>query len=200
VRREGGVDKSGIRQALLTARRQLEPGPRRSADGAIRAALVDLIRTHGTAVVTAYAPMAGEPGGEELLDELVSALPPGGRLLLPLLRGDLDLDWAGYAGPDDLGPPAPRMREPLTAPLGVAAISWADLVLVPAVAVDRTGVRLGRGGGSFDRALHRVSPETLIVALLYDGEFVESLPVEEHDVPVLAVITPSGGLRHVGHS
>jgi 5-formyltetrahydrofolate cyclo-ligase len=65
-------------------------------------------------------------------------------------------------------------------------------VVVPALAVDRRGVRLGRGGGSYDRALTRAAG--LTVALLYDGETVEELPAEEHDVPVKAVVTPSGGL------
>jgi 5-formyltetrahydrofolate cyclo-ligase len=68
------------------------------------------------------------------------------------------------------------------------------MVVVPAVAVDARGVRLGRGGGSYDRALARVAPDTLVVALLHDGEVVEELPYEPHDRRVDAVITPSGGL------
>jgi len=56
-------------------------------------------------------------------------------------------------------------------------------------------VRLGRGGGSYDRALARLGPGTLIVAALYDGEFVSALPFEDHDVPVHAVVTPSGLTR-----
>jgi 5-formyltetrahydrofolate cyclo-ligase len=65
-------------------------------------------------------------------------------------------------------------------------------VLVPALAVDRHGNRLGRGGGSYDRALARATG--LTVAVLYDGELVDLLPVEPHDVPVNAVVTPRSGL------
>lgn len=64
---------------------------------------------------------------------------------------------------------------------------------MPAVAVDRTGLRLGRGGGSYDRALARVGPAILTVALLYDGELVSRLPAEPHDQRVRAAVTPSGG-------
>ncbi|MBM0260688.1 5-formyltetrahydrofolate cyclo-ligase, partial [Micromonospora sp. 4G55] len=79
--------------------------------------------------------------------------------------------------------------------LGRAAIGEAELVVVPALAVDHRGLRLGRGGGSYDRALARVPGRVLIVALLHDGELVEALPAQPHDRPVHAVITPSGGLR-----
>ncbi|MFB6395191.1 5-formyltetrahydrofolate cyclo-ligase, partial [Polymorphospora sp. 2-325] len=78
---------------------------------------------------------------------------------------------------------------------GPAAVGAADLVVVPAVAVDRRGLRLGRGGGSYDRALARVAPATLTVALLHDGELLDAVPAEEHDRPVHAVITPSGVRR-----
>jgi 5-formyltetrahydrofolate cyclo-ligase len=65
-------------------------------------------------------------------------------------------------------------------------------VLVPALLVDRRGNRLGRGGGSYDRALVRATG--LTVALLHDGELVEELPAEAHDVPVRAAATPSQGV------
>jgi 5-formyltetrahydrofolate cyclo-ligase len=55
-------------------------------------------------------------------------------------------------------------------------------------------VRLGRGGGSYDRALSRIRPNALVVALLYDGELVETLPAEPHDRRVTAVILPGYGL------
>src|SRR5437773_10951831 len=103
---------------------------RAAADAALRAALADLIHTRAPAVVTGYAPMPGEPGGDGLLDAVVAALPPGGRLLLPVLRDDLDLDWAGYATAADLGPPAPRVREPLGSRVGADAIGEAGVVLV----------------------------------------------------------------------
>ena len=61
------------------------------------------------------------------------------------------------------------------------AVTRADLVLVPALAVDRGGVRLGRGGGSYDRALARVGPQVPTIALLYDGELLDKVPADGHD-------------------
>jgi 5-formyltetrahydrofolate cyclo-ligase len=68
-------------------------------------------------------------------------------------------------------------------------------VIVPALAVDRRGVRLGRGGGSYDRALSRVPVGTPIVAALYDGELLDALPADPHDVRVTGVATPAGLVR-----
>ena len=69
-------------------------------------------------------------------------------MLLPVLRPDGDLDWASYEGPDSLRPGPRGLTEPAEPPRGPGAIASADLVLVPALAVDHSGLRLGRGGGS----------------------------------------------------
>jgi 5-formyltetrahydrofolate cyclo-ligase len=78
--------------------------------------------------------------------------------------------------------------------LGVGAIVDADAVLVPALAVALDGTRLGRGGGSYDRALARRRPGCPAVALLFDGEVVAALPHDSWDAPVDGVITPAGWL------
>jgi 5-formyltetrahydrofolate cyclo-ligase len=113
-------------------------------------------------------------------------------VLLPVLQPDGALDWARYTGELTDGPRG--LREPTGPRLGQAAVAGADAVVVPAVAVDRRGVRLGRGGGSYDRALARVAPGVSVTALLYDGELVDLLPAEPHDRHVGAVVTP-GGVR-----
>jgi len=163
----------------------------------VQADVTDLVRRQGLRRVTAYVPVGSEPGGSDLPDVIVAALAPGGELLLPVLRPDLDLDWATYAGPESLVAAGRGMREPTGPRLGPAAVATAHLVVVPALAVDRRGVRLGRGGGSYDRALARVSPEALTVALLHDGELLDAVPAQFHDRPVQAVITPTGGLHRL---
>lgn len=147
----------------------------------------------GGRVVAAYVPVGPEPGGPQLPDALQDLLDPEDRLLLPVLRPDLDVDWAAYAGA--LVPGSRGLREPPGPRLGPAAVVGASLLVVPAVAVDRQGVRLGRGGGSYDRVLARTGPDTPTVALLHDGElWLGDLPAAPHDRGVAAAITPADGL------
>ncbi len=182
-------EKRSLRRTMLSARAALDPAQRAADDAAIVAATRLIIR--GAACVAAYVPLPGEPGGPTLPDALASELPPQG-LLLPSLLPDLDLDWIAYGG--TLAPATAKttLREPSGHRLGVQAITAAEIVLVPAVAVDASGARLGRGGGSYDRALARVRPSTPIIALLYRGEIVPALPVEDHDRRVTAALTPDG--------
>jgi 5-formyltetrahydrofolate cyclo-ligase len=70
--------------------------------------------------------------------------------------------------------------------------------VVPALAVDHRGARLGRGGGYYDRALSHARPDATLVAVLFDDELVDHLPAEPHDRPVDAVVTPSAGWQAVG--
>ncbi len=134
-------------------------------------------------VVTGYAPLTGEPGGPGLLATLAAH---AGRVLLPVLRPDNDLDWAEYRG--ELVPGPRGLAEPPGPRLGVAAIGTARVILVPALAVDTGAVRLGRGGGSYDRALRRVAPDATVLALLYPGELVDHVPAATHDRRVHGVV------------
>lgn len=113
--------------------------------------------------------------------------------LLPVLLEDGQLDWSAFDGTLAAGPRG--VHEPTGDRLGVEALAGCDLVLVPALLVDRTGCRLGRGGGSYDRAL--VHAPGLTVALVLDDELVEEVPCEAHDVTVRAVATPSRGIVHL---
>lgn len=187
--------KRELRATMLAARRALTPAALAEADAALTGRLPELVAPGAALTVCAYVPMAGEPGGPELPDRLAAA-PGVARVLLPVLRPDRDLDWAAYAGPESLAPAAYGLREPTGPRLGVTGITTADLVLVPAVAVDRRGTRLGRGGGSYDRVLARVPHGIPVIALLYDGELLDAVPAEVHDQRVSGVLMPSG-LRRI---
>ncbi|MEU8005812.1 5-formyltetrahydrofolate cyclo-ligase [Catellatospora sp. NPDC049111] len=187
--------KRELRAAVLAARRALTPAALDEADTALAARLPELVARGAALTVCAYVPMVGEPGGPGLPDRL-AATPGVARVLLPVLRPDRDLDWAAYAGPESLVPAAFGLREPTGPRLGVTGITTADLVLVPAVAVDRSGTRLGRGGGSYDRALARVRGGVPVIALLYDGELLDGIPAEAHDQRVHGALMPSG-LRRI---
>jgi 5-formyltetrahydrofolate cyclo-ligase len=186
--------KIAVRDRLLTARNRRPIAEVGVAARALAEQLLATVDVRRAATVAAYVSMNGEPGTGPLLDGLRAA---GKRVILPLLLPDGDLDWAVYRDPGDLAPARFGLLEPTGEPLGVDAIATADVVIVPALAVSPTGVRLGRGGGSYDRALGRVPVGTFTCALLYDGEVGLDIPVEPHDRPVGYVSTPSG-LRRLG--
>ncbi|GAA2707717.1 5-formyltetrahydrofolate cyclo-ligase [Actinoplanes palleronii] len=185
-------NKITLRRHLLTARRSLPDDIRIAAATQLHDQTLTFVRRSAPSTVAAYVPSGSEPGGADLPRLLRGALAPGGRLLLPVLLPDDDLDWAEFTGP--LAPGRRGLSEPPGPRLGPDAIRSADLILVPALAVSREGLRLGRGGGSYDRALSRLpDPGPMVIALLHDGETLDVVPAEPHDRPVHGVITPSGG-------
>lgn len=172
------AEKLRVRAQLTAARAARPPERIRAARDAIRVAVLAECTTRGWRCVAAYEPLRTEPGSQELLAGLAAL---GVRVLVPVLLPDRDLDWSQWSPGE--APPVP---------LGVDAIAQADAVLVPALAVARDGTRLGRGGGSYDRALRRVADGVTVAALLYDDEVLDALPCDEWDHPVCAVVTPSG--------
>jgi len=184
-------EKAVLRARLLAARAEL-PADRRAADGrAIRDALLGRPEVQMAGTVAVYYSVGTEPDTRGLVFALWKR---GSYVLLPLLRPDEDLDWASYEGPESLVPGPRGLLEPGEPPRGPGAVARADVVLAPALAVDRAGNRLGRGGGSYDRALARVGPLVPLIALVYDGELVDRVPAEPHDVRVRAVVSPASGM------
>lgn len=172
-----GADKQDLRAEFLQERRTLTPEAIEAARAAVRSAVLRQCAAAGWSTVAGYLPLRTEPGSHELLAELVRH---GVRVLVPVTLQDRDLDWVALPGDE---------------PLSVEAIGTADAVLVPALAVAADGTRLGRGGGSYDRALSRVRAGVPVAALLYDSEVVSYLPRDEWDVPVTAYVTPASGWR-----
>ena len=174
--------KATVRRHLLAGRRSREA----TADGPALATRVLALLERSPATVCAYVATAGEPPTADLLDRLLAG---GHRVLLPVLLPDLDLDWAALAAGEDLVPGRLGLREPPGPRLGPDAVALADLLVCPGLAGDRTGARLGRGGGSYDRALARTSARSVL--LLHDHEVLDSVPAEAHDRPVDVIVTPT---------
>ena len=166
--------KAELRDEIHAERRALTREQLADARAAIRRHVLGRVTAD---CVAAYEPLRTEPGSTELLHALAER---GVRVLVPITLNDRDLDWRDWR-PEGGGPP-----------LGRDAIAAAGLVVVPALAVDHTGTRLGRGGGSYDRALRRVTPGARTAALLFDGEVYPELPADPWDVPVAAAVTPAG--------
>lgn len=191
-----GPDKRALRRALLAARGRLTADDVREAGRALARRALELPELAGARTVAAYVSVGAEPGTHALLDALHAR---GVRVLLPALMPDNDLDWGLYGGEGSLarvrhGGGRMELFEPAEPLLGQDAVTGANAVLLPGLAVDRLGLRLGRGGGSYDRVLarlERADAHPALVVLLYDPEVVERLPAEPHDRPVRAAVTPS---------
>jgi 5-formyltetrahydrofolate cyclo-ligase len=179
--------KTALRDRLLTDRRRLSLLEVGEAARAIAEHLLAATEVRRSATLAAYVSVGKEPGTGPLLDALLAS---GRRVILPVLLRDNDLDWAVHTGP--LRSAGRGLLEPTGPTLGLEAVASADVVLTPGLAVDRRGMRLGRGGGSYDRALGRVPVGTLTCTLLYDSELVDEVPAAAHDRPVTAAATPGG--------
>lgn len=187
--------KTAVRDRLLTVRNRRSLVDVGVAARSLAEHLLATSEVRRAATVAAYVSVNGEPGTGPLLDGLKAA---GKRVILPVVLPGNDLDWAVYEGPDSLTSARFGLLEPAGERLGLEAIATADVVLVPGLAVSPTGMRLGRGGGCYDRALGRVPVGTFTCVLLYDDEVGVDVPVEPHDRPVLFAATPAGvqRLRH----
>ena len=184
---EPGAAKSAAREHHLTRRLQRSVAERSAAAAAITTALLRGLA--GARTFAAYVPDVDEPGHGRLPAAFTQL---GARVLLPVVPTEgRQLGWAVDTG--RLAPGRFGLLEPMGPRLGPTAIGTADVVVVPALAVARDGVRLGRGGGYYDRALQHVRADAVLVALLFDEELVDELPAEPHDRRVTAVVTPSGG-------
>jgi len=172
------LDKASLRAQVKAGRAAMTDVQRESA----RDQILDAVRTQlrrmslrAGSRIAAFLPMRTEPMPASLLEAFAVA---GHQVIVPVRLDDNDLDWREWGTSGEL--------------LGVSAIAAAALVLVPAFAVDPAGRRLGRGGGSYDRALARVAPDVPVVAVLFDAEFVPEVPVDAWDRRVSAIVTPAG--------
>ena len=187
--------KAELRAQVLARRSALPADQRSAAATLIRDAVLAEPQVQMAGTIAAYYSIDTEPGTHGLVFALWKR---GSYVLLPVLRPDGDLDWASYEGPDSMVPGPRGLLEPGEPPRGADAVARADAVLVPALAVDGAGRRLGRGGGSYDRALAQVGPLVPLIALVYDDELVEHVPTEGHDIPVRATASPRAGLTFTG--
>jgi 5-formyltetrahydrofolate cyclo-ligase len=189
------ADKRALRSRIRAERRERDPRLRQADGMALADILLELPEIQAARCVTAYVSTPTEPDTGPLRRALHAARI---RVLLPIALPHGVLEWAADSGPlrrsGGLGG-----DEPVGPRLGAEAISRADVILAPALAVDTLGHRLGQGAGYYDRALPRATPGVPVIAVVYTTEVldaaVETVPAEPHDRTVDAVITPRGYLR-----
>jgi 5-formyltetrahydrofolate cyclo-ligase len=185
------IDKGTLRRRLVAARAAMPDSIRTDAGRLIRDHVLEMPEVAAAGTIAAYYSVGTEPDTHGLVFALWKR---GSYVVLPVLLPDGDLDWASYEGPDSLAPGPRGLLQPAEPVRGAGTVARADVVLVPALAVDVRGRRLGRGGGSYDRALARVGPQVPTIALLYDSELLPSVPAEAHDQAVRAVARPEHGI------
>ncbi|MEZ0363922.1 5-formyltetrahydrofolate cyclo-ligase [Mycobacterium sp. pUA109] len=193
----GTAGKAALRSRLLQARRAVADDVRAAEAQALTEHLAALTTSTGT--VCAYVPVGAEPGAIGMLDALLRR---DLRVLLPVARttGDdvpLPLRWGEYR-PGRLVTARFGLLEPPEPWLPASALRQAGVVLVPALAVDRRGVRLGRGGGFYDRSLALAAPDAPRIAVVRDEEVLDELPCEPHDVRMTHALTPGAGVTSLG--
>ena len=188
------ASKHQLRRDILAMRFQLPEGECQEAAILLAQRALELPELASARTVAAYVSVGREPGTRPLLDALRAR---GTHVLLPVLMPDNDLDWGGYEGPETLERAGRGLLEPSGPRYGPDAVTQADVVLLPGLAVDGQGMRMGRGGGSYDRVLARIEAgvragsSPVLAVLLYDHEVLGEVPAEPHDRPVQAAVTPS---------
>ena len=189
--------KAQVRAEILAARGSVAPRTRDAEADALASHLAVFLDPGQT--VCAYVPVGSEPGSLELIDALARR---DITVLLPVARQGNDgtplpLRWGRYR-PGELVDAPFGLREPAEPWLPAHAVVEAAVLVVPALAVDRHGVRLGRGAGFYDRTLLLADPDAALVAVVRDDELVDRLPSEPHDVRMTHALTPRAGVVMLG--
>ncbi len=183
--------KRALRAELRERRRIRTQHERALATEALTRQLIALTSSLGPRSLACYLATPNEP---ETRPFLHWAAEQGIRVLLPVSRDDGLLDWATFDASDEssdvIGMPVPT-----TEVLGPIAVNDVGLILVPAAAVDRGGMRMGWGRGYFDKTLGSMDRRPPVFAVVFDHEVVDELPRQRHDQAVDGAVTPSAILR-----
>lgn len=183
--------KRALRAELRERRRTRTSKQVEEATDGFTRNLVAVAETYGARTIASYLSSPTEPNTRPFLNWAVS---DGRRVLLPIGRADGLLDWTEGDGESETeglnGVP-----EAVGEILGPIAINDADLIVVPASAVDGRGIRMGWGRGYFDRTLGSMERCPPVFALVYDDEILDEVPREVHDAPVDGAVTPTRIVR-----
>lgn len=180
--------KENLRVSLVTQRRARTATELRDADHAIAHHAASWRVLSSAKRVACYLSLPAEPGTKELLDLLADR---GIEVIVPISKKDRTMDWALHDGQIRAG--IMGISEPTGAPLGPNALDSCQIAFIPALAVDHSGKRLGRGAGYYDRAL--VDFTGVTCAIVFEDELLEKVPYESHDRPVNVALTPGGVFR-----
>ena len=180
--------KRALRADLRERRQLLSDAQRADAEHALADRLDQLVDHLGARSVSCYLSMSAEPGTREFVERAVAR---GIRVLLPISRSDGLLDWSVALSGGDVAEGMFGLLEPVGELLGPIAVNDVDLMIIPAAAVDASGMRMGWGRGYFDKTIGSMERCPPVYAVIFDSELVDEVPHEVHDQPVSGVVTPS---------
>lgn len=180
--------KRALRAEIRERRQLLSEQARESAADGIQAQLDALVDELGVRSMSCFLSTTAEPGTRAFVTDAVAR---GIRILLPVTRTDGLLDWAVATDDGDIAEGMYGLPEPVGELLGPIAVNDVDLLVIPAAAVDPTGMRLGWGRGFFDKTLGSMQRCPPVYAVVYDSEVLDEVPSDVHDQPVTGIVTPT---------
>jgi len=182
-----GHRKRALRAELRERRQNLTSSERESATAGFTENLQSVVLDLSARSISCYLSARNEPDTRPFLDW---AMAEGIRVLFPISREDGLLDWTVGDGEEEFTgiSGVPEVAGTL---LGPIAINDVDLIIVPAAAVGRDGLRMGWGRGYFDKTLGSMEKCPPVYAVVFDSEFLEEVPGEVHDQPVNGIVTPT---------
>ena len=197
------MDKAELRRAVIARRDAIDLDVRAAKSAVVCARLVELMESSGTAdqrTVAVYAAMGSEVDPAAFA---AAAVARGWRVAYPCMLSATDAMSCGQrmcmrAVSAGDASEAPFIAHPTRAFAAtdidsnrcpIVPAKALDMIIVPLVAFDRTGARLGYGGGCYDRYLPMLSPACQIVGIAFDEQRVGHVPTDAHDLPLPHVIS-----------
>lgn len=180
--------KRALRADLRERRQLLSQSARDAAAAGVRTQLDALVERFDARSISCFLSTTTEPGTREFVQDAVAR---GIRVLLPVMRADGLLDWAVATADGEITEGLLGIPEPVGELLGPIAVNDVDLMVIPAAAIDRTGMRLGWGRGYFDKTLGSMERCPPVYAVVYDSEFVDEVPSDTRDERVTGLVTPT---------
>jgi 5-formyltetrahydrofolate cyclo-ligase len=180
--------KRALRAELRERRQVLSSQAIESAASGVHSQLDALIDELGVRSMSCFLSTPAEPGTHEFVR---AAVERGIRVLLPITRADGLLDWSVATPDTEIIEGMFGLPEPTGELLGPIAVGDVDLLVIPAAAVDRGGMRLGWGRGYFDKTLGSMERRPPVYAVIFDSELLDEVPQDLHDQPVDGVVTPT---------
>lgn len=197
------MDKAELRRAVIDRRNAIDLDVRAAKSAVVCARLVELMESSGTAgqrTVGVYAAMGSEVDPAAFA---AAATKRGWRVAYPCMLSATDAMACGQrmcmrAVSADDASEAPFIAHPTRAfaatdidssHFSIVPAKALDMIVVPLVAFDRTGARLGYGGGCYDRYLPTLSPACQIIGIAFDEQRVDGVPTDAHDLPLPHIIS-----------